>query len=160
MIQSMKNLNLVQKIQYVIDSQTAQDKYNQNNPIQFDAESIKSIFSDYSDSFILVTADIVVTANNDRNFAFKNCALFSTCKTEINDMFIDDVNHIYIAIHIYNLIEYSENYLDTQKMYGSLKVMNLQLIMLIQLLIVLNHLNIKQFFQEKEKMPLIIQIAL
>ena len=105
MIQSMKNLNLVQKIQYVIDSQTAQDKYNQNNPIQFDAESIKSIFSDYSDSFILVTADIVVTANNDRNFAFKNCALFSTCKTEINDMFIDDVNHIYIAIHIYNLIE-------------------------------------------------------
>ena len=46
-------------------------------------------------------------------------------------MFIDDVNHIYIAIHIYNLIEYSENYLDTQKMYGSLKVMNLQLIMLI-----------------------------
>ena len=160
MIQSMKNLNLVQKIQYVIDSQTAQDKYSQNNPIKFDAESIKSIFSDYSDSFILVTADIVVTANNDTNFAFKNCALFSTCKTEINDMFIDDVNHIYIAIHIYNLIEYSENYLDTQKMYGSLKVMNLQLIMLIQLLIVLNHLNIKQFFQEKEKMPLIIQIAL
>ena len=160
MIQSMKNLNLVQKIQYVIDSQTAQDKYNQNNPIKFDAESIYSIFSDYSDSFILVTADIVVTANNDRNFAFKNCALFSTCKTEINDMFIDDVNHIYIAIHIYNLIEYSENYLDTQKMYGSLKVMNLQLIMLIQLLIVLNHLNIKYFFQEKERMPLIIQIAL
>ena len=56
-----------------------------------------------------------VTANDDTYVAFKNCALFSTCKTEINDVFIDDINHIYIAIRIYNLTEYSENYLDTSK---------------------------------------------
>ena len=91
-------------IWYIVDSQTAQDKYNQNNPIKFDTKSIKSSFSDYSDAFILVTADIAVTGNNDTHVAFKNCAPFSTCKTEINDVFIDDLNHIYIAIRIYNLI--------------------------------------------------------
>ena len=45
--------------------------------------------------------------------AFKNCAPFSTCKTEINNVFIDEANHIYIAMPMYNLIEYSDNYLDT-----------------------------------------------
>ena len=29
---------------------------------------------------------------------------------EINDVFIDEANHIYIAMPMYNLIEYSDNY--------------------------------------------------
>ena len=33
-----------------------------------------------------------------------------TCKTEINDLFIDEANHIYVAMPMYNLIEYSDNY--------------------------------------------------
>ena len=64
------------KKQYVIDSQTARDKYNQNNSIKFEAESIKSSLCDYSDAFILVTGDTTVNANNDRDVAFKNFALF------------------------------------------------------------------------------------
>ena len=64
------------KKQYVIDSQTARDKYNQNNLIKFEAESIKSSLCDYSDAFILVTGDTTVNANNDRDVAFKNFALF------------------------------------------------------------------------------------
>ena len=44
---------------------------------------------------------------------FKNCAPFSTCKTVINDAFVDEANHIYIAMPMYNLIEYSNNYSDT-----------------------------------------------
>ena len=32
---------------------------------------------------------------------------------EINDVFVDEANHIYIARPIYNLIEYSDNYSDT-----------------------------------------------
>ena len=35
----------------------------------------------------------------------KNCAPFSTCTTEINDVFIDEANHIYIAMPMYNLTE-------------------------------------------------------
>ena len=30
-------------------------------------------------------------------------------------MFNDDTNHIYIAMPMYNLIEYSDNYLDTSR---------------------------------------------
>ena len=81
------------------DSQTAEDKYNQNN-------SIKLSLCDYSDAFVLVTWDIIVTADNDIDVAFrKNCAHFSTQKTEIDGMFIDEANHIYIAMPMYNLIE-------------------------------------------------------
>ena len=31
----------------------------------------------------------------------------------INDIFVDEANHIYIAMPMYNLIEYSDNYSDT-----------------------------------------------
>ena len=61
----------------------------------------------------LVTGDITVAANNNTDVAFKSCAPFSTCKTKINDVFVDEANHIYIAMPMYNLIEYSDNYSDT-----------------------------------------------
>ena len=117
---------------YVIDSQTAKDKYNQNNSIKFETESIKpSLCINYSDAFILVTGDVTVNADNDTDVAFKNCAPFSTCKTEINDVFIDEANHIYIAMPMYNLIDYSDNYSDTSGSLWQLKDMKFQLIMLI-----------------------------
>ena len=106
---------------YVIDSQTAKGKYDQNNSIKFETESITS----------LVTGDTTVAANNNTNVAFKNCAPFSTCKTEINDVFVDEANHIYIAMHIYNLVECSDNYSGTSGVYGNLKEMKFLLIMLI-----------------------------
>ena len=37
----LKNLNLLQKKWYVIDSQTAKGKYNQSNSIKFESEIIK-----------------------------------------------------------------------------------------------------------------------
>ena len=42
---------------YVIDRQTAKDKYNPNNSIEFETETIKSSVCDYSDALILVTGD-------------------------------------------------------------------------------------------------------
>ena len=62
--------------------------------------------------FIVVTGDMTITANNDTDIAFKNCAPFSTCKTEIN-VVIDEANNIYIAVSMYSLIEYRGNYSDT-----------------------------------------------
>ena len=81
MIQATKNLNLIQKKWYVIESQAAKYKYNQNNSIKFEAKSIISSICGYSNAFILVTGDITVTADNNTNVAFKNCSAFSTCKT-------------------------------------------------------------------------------
>ena len=96
---------------YVIDSQTTKGKYKQGDTINFETETIKSSLFDYSDAFILVIVNITVNAQND--VAFNNCAPFSTCKTVINDVFLDEANHNYIAMPMYNLIEYSGNYSDT-----------------------------------------------
>ena len=93
-------------------------KYKQGDTIKFDTETIKSSLCDYFDAFILVTGNITVNAANDTDVAFKNCAPFSTCKTVINDVFVYEANHIYIAIPVYSLIEYCDSYSDTP---GSLK---------------------------------------
>ena len=103
MIQAMNNLNFRQKKWYVIDSQTAKDKYSQNSSINFETESIKLSLCDYSDAFILVTGDITVNVRNDADISFKNCSRFSACKKETNDVFIDETNHIYIGMPTYNL---------------------------------------------------------
>ena len=109
---------------HVIDSQIANYKYNQNNSIKFETKSIKSSLCNYSDPFVLVTGDIIATANNDTDVAFKNCAPFTPCKTKINDVFIDEANHFYLAMPIHNLIEYSDNYSDTSGGLCSLKANN------------------------------------
>ena len=57
--------------------------------------------------------NITVDANNNTDVAFKNCPPFSTWTTKINDVFVDKANDIYIAMPMYNLIEYSDNYSDT-----------------------------------------------
>ena len=90
----------------------AKGKYDQKKSIKFETESIKSSVCDYSGPFILVTGNVTVTASNNTDVAFKNYAPFSTCKTEINDVFIDEANHIYIAVPMYNLTEYGDNYSD------------------------------------------------
>ena len=61
----------------------------------------------------MVTGDITVHENNNTDVACKNSAPFSTCKTETNDVFVDEANHIYFAMPMYNLIEYSDNYSGT-----------------------------------------------
>ena len=68
---------------YFIDSQATKGKYKQSDAIKFKTETIKSSLCDYSDAFILVTGNITVTANNDTDCAFKNCAPFSTCATNL-----------------------------------------------------------------------------
>ena len=60
---------------YVIDSQTTKGKYKQDDTIKFKTETIRSSLCDYSDVFIVVTGNIKVAANNDTDFAFKNCGV-------------------------------------------------------------------------------------
>ena len=69
---------------------------------------------DYSDAYVLVTGNIaIVGADDNTKVAIKNCAPFRKCKTDINDTFIDEAEHINIAIRMYNLIKYIDNYSDT-----------------------------------------------
>ena len=45
--------------------------------------------------------------------AFKNCAPFTNCISEINNMQVDNAKDIGIVMPMYNLIEYSDNYAKT-----------------------------------------------
>ena len=66
----------------------------QGDTIKIETETIKSSLCDYSDAFILVTGNIKVTANNNTDAVFKNCAPFLTCKTVINDVYYDEAIYI------------------------------------------------------------------
>ena len=68
-----------------------------------------------NNAFILVKRNITVTAHNNTDVGFKNCAPFCTCTMKINNIFVDEVNHIYITVLMYNLIEYSDNYSGTSE---------------------------------------------
>ena len=108
-----ENSNFAIKNWFIIDSE-AKGNYLRNNEIKFLTSSLESSLCDYSDAYILVTGNINVTGGDaNTKVAFKNCAPFKKCRTEINETFVDDAEHINIAMPMYNLIEYSDNYSDT-----------------------------------------------
>ena len=52
-------------------------------------------------------------ADAHTRLALKNCAPFTKCNLEINDEHIDTAQNLDIAMPMYNLIEYSDNYQDS-----------------------------------------------
>ena len=107
------NSKLATKKWCVIDSES-KGNYSKDDPIKCLTRSIESSPCDYSDAYILVTGNINVTGGDaNTKVAFKNCAPFKECRTEINETFVDETEHINIAMPMYNLIEYSDNYSDT-----------------------------------------------
>ena len=108
-----ENSKFATKKWYVIDSES-KGNYSNENPIKFLTSSLESNLCDYSDAYILVTGNITVTGGDENTkVAFKNCAPFRECRTEINETFIDNAERINIAMPMYNLIEYGDNYSDT-----------------------------------------------
>ena len=96
--------------------------YNVNSQIKFKTTMLKSSLCDYSDAYILVKGTITVNntaaqgaaANNtNKKVIFKNCAPFTNCISEINNIQIDNAKDIDIVMPMYNLIEYSDNYAKT-----------------------------------------------
>ena len=49
----------------------------------------------------------------DKAVAFKNCAPFTNCISEINNTQVDNAKDIDIVMPMYNLVEYSDNYAKT-----------------------------------------------
>ena len=85
---------------------------------------LKSSLCDYSDAYILVKGKIRITGagddaaarqadKRDKGAAFKNCAPFTNCISEINNTQIDNCKNIDIVMILYNLPEYSDNYAKT-----------------------------------------------
>ena len=102
---------------YVINNQNNADNGDGDEngaTIKFETKVIKSNLCDYSDAYILVTGDITAANGNaNRNVAFKNCASFTKCVTDINNEHVDNADNLAIVMPMYNLIEYSNNYSDT-----------------------------------------------
>ena len=107
-------------------NEESRETYNINSQIKFKTTMLKSSLCDYSDAHILVKGTITVNnttaANTDENNAnkkviFKNCALFTSCISEINNTQVANARDLDIVIPMYNLIEYSHNY---SKASGSL----------------------------------------
>ena len=83
---------------------------------------IRSSFCDYNDAYTLVKGTItasntaaagVAVNNTNKKVVFKNCAPFTSCKTEINDTQVNYAEDIDIIMPMYNLIEYSNAYSKT-----------------------------------------------
>ena len=107
------NSKFATKKWYIIDSES-NGNYSQNDEIKFLTRSIESSRCDYSDTYILVTGNITVTPNNAATqVVFTNYAPFEKCRTEINEIFIDEADVINITMPMCNLIEYSVNFLST-----------------------------------------------
>ena len=96
--------------------------YNVNSQIKFKTTMLKSSLCGYSESYILVKGTITVNntaaqgaaANNTtKKVIFKNWAPFTNCISEINNTQIDNAKEIDIVMPMYNLIEYSDNYVKT-----------------------------------------------
>ena len=81
---------------------------------------LRSSLCDYSDAYILVSETIAITGAGARQLdeinkrvMFKNCAPFTDCISETNNTQIDNAKYIDVVMPMYNLILYSDNYLET-----------------------------------------------
>ena len=95
--------------------------YNTNTPIKFKTSMLRSRLCDHSDAYILVKGTIIVTntgtsaapSNRNKNVIFNNCAPFTDYTSETSNAEIDHAKDIDVATAMYNLIDYSGNYLET-----------------------------------------------
>ena len=98
--------------------------YNVNSDIRF--KMLKSSLYNYNDAYILVKGEITINVvgadaaarqadETDKGVISKNCTPFINRKSEINNTEIGNAKDIDIAMPMYNLIEYSDNYSKTSE---------------------------------------------
>ena len=87
---------------------------------------LRSNICDYTDAYILVKGTITITGAGDdatakrldernKGVIFKICAPFTKCISRTSNTEIDNAKDINIAMSMYNLIEYSDNYSKTSQ---------------------------------------------
>ena len=83
---------------------------------------LKSSLCSYSDTYILVSGTITIDGDGaddnakrfyerNKRVIFQNCAPFTDCRSKIDNTQIDNAKDLDVAMPMYNLIEYSDNYL-------------------------------------------------
>ena len=112
------NLDLLLKMDKVHDqSGNGEDRYNPSKQIRFKKIMLRSDLCGFSDAYIIVKGTITVTNpdNNahDKKLAFKNNAPFVSFISKIIDTLIGNAEDLDIVMLMYDLLEYSKNYLKT-----------------------------------------------
>ena len=95
----------------------SEKNYNVNKEIRIKTRMLRSDLCDFSDAYIVVKGDIIVTSPNNakrnKSVTFKNNAPFINCITKINGIKIDNAEDLDVVMPMYNLLEYSKNYKKT-----------------------------------------------
>ena len=88
---------------------------NENDStVKFSTEVVKPFLVDYSDAYILVTGDIKVVGGNDNTeVVFRNCHPFTRAIIRLNDEHVENAYHLDRTTSLFNVINYSGNYVDT-----------------------------------------------
>ena len=107
--------------------------YNIGSQIKFKSSMLRSSLCDYRDAYVLVKGTVRVpnlgtaTAPNNRNkkVIFKNCTPFTDCISKISNKEKDHAKDIDVVMPMYNLTEYSDNYIRKhQEVYSNTIEMN------------------------------------
>ena len=102
----------------------SQGTYNTNRQVNFKTTMLKSSLCDYSNACIIVKETITVVGaganeatrdqdKNDKLVVFKICAPFNNCISEMNSTQVHNAKDPDIVMHMYNLVEYSNNFSKT-----------------------------------------------
>ena len=83
---------------------------NTNKQMRFKTSMLQSDLCDYRDAYIVVKGTITVRRPD---ITGKNNSPFISCISKINNILIDNAEHLDIVVLMYNLIEYSKNYSKT-----------------------------------------------
>ena len=98
-------------VEFHDQSSSADDGYKPKKQIRFKKSMLRSDLCDYSDAYIVVKGDIVLTKAigrrpvdiRNRFLAFKNNAPFTNYISKINNVLIDNAEDLDIVMPMYNL---------------------------------------------------------
>ena len=93
-------------------------QYSVSKSTRFKTTMLRSDLCDYSDAYIVVKRRIIVEGTNavkriNKNLILKNISPFRSFILKINNTFIGNAKDLDIIISMYNLLEYSDNYVLT-----------------------------------------------
>ena len=100
-------------------SGSAEGRYKPSEQIRFKTSMLRSDLFDFNDEYIAVKGTIITKTNGrglldirNRFLAFKNNAPFVNCISKINNVLIDNADDLDIVMPMYNLLQYSKNYIQ------------------------------------------------
>ena len=104
-----------------MDSPPENATFQKTGLVRVKTTTLRPSLFDYSDAHILVKGTITIIwqgahdeaiaeNRNDKEVIFKNCAPFTSCISEINNIQTDYAKKFDIVMLIYNLREYSDNF--------------------------------------------------